>query len=153
MFFKQKEFLLILIMIWPTFSSFSWADNKRPDFNQSRYKEDYRFLKNLEKKTDYFDSLKYISFNKSESFYLTLGGETRQHFESINNNNWGKGTQDDNGYYLQRYLLHGDLHAGERIRFFVQLMSGIENGREGGPRAVDKDWLELSQGFQDYDNF
>ncbi len=53
MFFKQKEFLLIFIMIWPTFSSFSWADNKRPDFNQSRYKEDYRFLKNLEKKTSH----------------------------------------------------------------------------------------------------
>ena len=49
MFFKQKEFLLIFIMIWLTFPSFSWADNKRPDFNQSRYKEDYRFLKNLEK--------------------------------------------------------------------------------------------------------
>ena len=133
MFFNQKEFLLILIMIWPTFSSFSWADNERPDFNQSRYKEDYRFLKNLEKRTDYFDSLKYIPFNKSETLYLSLGGETRQHFESINNNNWGKGLQDDNGYYLQRYLVHGDLHAGERIRFFVQLMSGIENGRKGDP--------------------
>jgi len=82
---------------------------------------------------------------------LTLGGETRQHFEFIDNNNWGNGTQDDNGYYLQRYLLHGDLHVGERTRFFVQFMSGIENGREGGPRAVDKDWLGLNQGFVDFD--
>lgn len=161
MFFQTKKVLLnsnrhlarvgvlVLIMFWLSHSA--WADNERPSFDQSRYKEDYRFLKDPEKRTDYFDSLKYIPFNESESLYLTLGGETRQHFEFISNNDWGKGKQDDNGYYLQRYLLHGDLHAGERTRFFVQFMSGIETGREGGPRAVDKDWLDLNQGFVDFD--
>ena len=144
-----KFWVLILLLFYPPF--FAWADNERPAFNSSRYKEDFRFLQNPAKRTDHFDSLKYIPFNKSESLYLTLGGETRQHFEFISNNNWGKGTQDDNGYYLQRYLVHGDLHAGERTRFFVQFMSGIETGREGGPRAVDKDWLDLNQGFFDFD--
>ena len=144
-----KVLVLMVMMVWSPI--FSWAENERPSFNQSRYKEDYSFLKTPTKRTDFFDPIKYIPLNKSESFYLTLGGETRQHFESINNNNWGKGTQDDNGYYLQRYLVHGDLHAGERIRFFIQFMSGIENGREGGPRAVDKDWLDLNQGFFDFD--
>lgn len=141
--------LLALIMTGSPF--LAGADERRPSFNQSRYKEDYRFLKNPEKRTGYFDSLKYIPLNKSESLFLSLGGETRQHYEFISNNNWGKGKQDDNGYYLQRYLAHGDLHAGERARFFVQFMSGIETGREGGPRAVDKDWLDLNQGFVDFD--
>lgn len=144
-----KIWVLILLLLYPPFSA--WADNERPAFNSSRYKEDYQFLKNPAKRTDFFDPLKYIPFNKSESLYLTLGGETRQHFEFISNNNWGKGVQDDNGYYLQRYLLHGDLHAGDRTRFFVQFMSGIETGREGGPRSVDKDWLDLNQGFVDFD--
>ena len=112
----------------------------------------YFILKqNSKKQTDFFDPLKYIPFNKSKSVYLTLGGETRQHFEFISNNTWGKGVQDDNGYYLQRYLVHGDLHTGERVRFFVQFMSGIETGRNGGPRAVDKDSLDLNQGFFDID--
>ena len=144
-----KVLMLMIMMVWAQISA--WAENERPFFKQSRYKEDYRFLKNPAKRTDFFDSIKYIPLNKTESLYLTLGGETRQHFESINNNNWGKGTQDDNGYYLQRYLVHGDLHAGDRIRFFVQFMSGIENGREGGPRSVDEDWLDLNQGFFDFD--
>ena len=141
--------VLLVMLVFPQFSS--GHDKERPAFNQSRYKEDFQFLKNSENRTDFFDPLKYIPFNKSKSVYLTLGGETRQHFEFISNNNWGKGAQDDNGYYLQRYLVHGDLHTGERVRFFVQFMSGIETGRNGGPRAVDKDSLDLNQGFFDID--
>ena len=97
-----KVLMLMIMMAWSPLSAS--AENERPSFNQSRYKEDYRFLKTPTKRADFFDPIKYIPLNKSESLYLTLGGETRQHFESIKNNNWGKGTQDDNGYYLQRYL-------------------------------------------------
>ena len=141
--------VLLVMLVFPQFSS--GHDKERPAFNQSRYKEDFQFLKKSEKRTDFFDPLKYIPFNKTESIYLTIGGETRQHFEFISNNNWGKGVQDDNGYYLQRYLVHGDLHTGERIRFFVQFMSGMETGRNGGPRSVDKENLDLNQGFFDID--
>ncbi|MBL4664484.1 MAG: alginate export family protein [Nitrospinaceae bacterium] len=142
-----KILVVMLIMFWLPFSV--WADNERPSFNSSRYKEDYIFLKNPSHRTNFFDPVKYIPLNKSESLYLTLGGETRQHYEFIDNN-WGKGVQDNNGYYLQRYLVHGDLHAGERTRFFVQLMSGIETGRNGGPRGVDKDSIAVNQGFIDF---
>jgi hypothetical protein len=127
----------------------AWAEGDRPAFNSSRYEEDYRFLRDPEQRTDFFDPLKYIPLNESESVYLTLGGETRQHFEFIDNDNWGKGVQDSDGYYLQRYLGHADLHLGERVRVFGQLMSGIISGRNGGPRAVDKDRLDLNQGFVD----
>ena len=151
--FSVFSFLLfgLLVQIWVGFSSSAWAENERPSFNQSRYKEDFQFLRDPSKRTEFFDPLKYIPLNNSESIYLTLGGETRQHFEFISNNNWGKGKQDDNGYYLQRYLLHGDLHVGERLRFFTQFMSGVETGREGGPRGVDKDTFDLNQGFFDFD--
>ncbi len=135
-------------MIFPPLSVL--ANEERPSFNSSRYEENYQFLRDPSQRTDFFDSVKYIPLNKSESLYLTLGGETRQHYEFISNNNWGKGTQDDNGYYLQRYLVHADLHAGERTRFFVEMMSGIETGREGGPRGVDKDPLAVNQGFIDF---
>ena len=149
---KQEQVffgVLMLMMLWPL--SAAWADNERPAFNQSRYKENYRFLQNPRQRTEFFDPLKYIPLNDSGSLYLTLGGETRQHFEYIENNNWGQGVQDGNGYYLQRYLGHADLHVGRRARFFFQLMSGIEKGRTGGPRGVDEDSLSVNQGFVDFE--
>ena len=145
--YLRMIWVLVFMMIWvapPT-----WANGERPSFNSSRYEENYQFLQDPSQRTNFFDPVKYIPLNKSESYYLTLGGETRQHYEYIDNNNWGQGVQDTNGYYLQRYLVHADLHLGGRIRVFGQLMSGIELGRNGGPRGVDKDWLDLNQGFID----
>lgn len=125
------------------------GNSERPAFNQSRYKEDYSFLKDPKKRTDWFDPVKYIPLTQSGDTFLSFGGETRQHFEYIDNNNWGQGPQDDNGYYLQRYLIHGDLHVGQRFRVFTQFMSGIETGRNGGPRGVDEDRFDLHQAFAD----
>ena len=140
--------VLVIMMLWVAFPA--WANEERPSFKSSRYEENYRFLHDPSQRTNFFDPIKYIPLNKSESVYLSFGGETRQHYEYIDNNNWGKGAQDTNGYYLQRYLGHADLHLGESIRLFGQLMSGIESGRNGGPRGVDKDWLDLNQAFFDY---
>lgn len=136
----------VLMMVWAALPA--WAE--RPAFNSLRFEENYRFLHDPSQKTDFFDSVKYIPLNKSESLYLTLGGETRQHFEFIDNDNWGKGVQDSDGYYIQRYLGHADLHVGERMRVFGQLMSGIITGRNGGARGVDKDRVDLNQGFVDF---
>src|SRR5262249_48825881 len=58
--------------------------------------------------------------------------------------------QDDSGYLLERYMLHADVHLGETTRFFVQLKSGIETGRLGGPRPPDEDKLDVNQAFVDF---
>jgi hypothetical protein len=42
------------------------------------------------------------------------------------------------------------MHLGPHVRVFVQMQSGLENGRVGGPRATDKDNLEIHQGFVDF---
>mgnify|MGYP001177057100 FL=1 len=144
-----KIWVLMLLVAWTAIPV--WADEKRPSFHSLRYKENYRFLNDPSERTDFFDPIKYIPLNKSASLYLTLGGETRQHFEFIDNNNWGKGVQDSNGYYLQRYLGHADLHVGKGTRLFFQLMTGIESGRNGGPRGVDRDSLAVNQGFIDFE--
>jgi hypothetical protein len=143
----HKFWMLVLMIVWGAFPVL--ANEQRPSFNSSRYEKNYRFLQDPNQRSDYFDSLKYIPLNESGSLYLSLGGETRQHFESIKNDNWGKGVQDNDGYYLQRYLGHADLHVGERFRLFGQFMSGIETGRKGGPRGVDRDGFDLNQGFVD----
>ncbi len=126
------------------------SEFKRPAFNPSRDKENYIFLKDPARRTDWFDPIKYIPLNESGNTFLSFGGETRQHFEYIDNNDWGLGPQDSNGYYLQRWLLHGDLRVGDRFRVFTQFMSGIEAGRVGGSRGVDEDRFDLHQAFADF---
>ena len=121
-----------------------------PPYNSSRDREDYRYLKDPFQHTDFWDRLKYIPLNEAGSVYLSLGGETRQHYESIRNENWGATVEDNNGWYLQRYLLHADLHLGDQLRVFSQIQSGIETGRSGGPRGVDEDRLDLHQLFFDF---
>ena len=59
------------------------------------------------------------------------------------------GPEDQNGY-LQRYLLSSDFHLGVRFRFFSELQSGLEDGRNGGPRPTDLDRLDLHQAFLDW---
>src|SRR6202007_2474105 len=51
---------------------------------------------------------------------------------------------------LQRYFLHMDLHLGDRFRFFGEVASSLESGRNGGPRpAIDEEKMYVHQGFVD----
>jgi hypothetical protein len=114
-----------------------------------RFEEDYRFLQDPAKQTDLFDPLKFIPFDDSGTTYLTLGGEVRERYERYSHYNWGTGPQTDHGYLLERYMAHFDLHGGDHFRFFGQLKSGLEYGREGGPRPPDRDQGDIHQAFVD----
>jgi len=120
-----------------------------PNYQLNRADEDYRYLQDKSKWTDFWDPAKYLPLNDRGDWYLSLGGEARERYEYFDNYNW-KEQPKDNGYFLQRYFLHGDLHFGDHVRLFGQLQSSLENGRSGGPRpAIDKDELDLHQGFLD----
>jgi len=109
-----------------------------PEFKLIRYEEDWSSQRP--------DSLKYIPFG-GPGTYLSIGGETRQRYEYFLNPVWGLDPSDGNGYLLQRYMIHADLHIGSRFRVFGQLKSGIETGRNGGPRPPDRDELDVHQAF------
>ena len=119
-----------------------------PGYALNRADEDYRFLHDPSKRTDYLDPLKYIPLNETGSWHLSVGGEARERYEYFNRPNWGRDPQDS-GYLLQRYFLHGDLRMGENVRFFAQVQSSLEDGRRGGPRPTDRDELDLHQAFLD----
>jgi Alginate export len=119
-----------------------------PAYQQQRYDEDWSVLRDPQRRTDPFDCLKYIPLN-DHGWYVSVGGEARWRYEYFSEFAFGAGPQDHNGYWLQRYLLHADWRLGKRVRIFTQLQSGIENGRNGGPRLTDDDRLEIHQAFID----
>jgi hypothetical protein len=82
-------------------------------------------------------------------WYLTFGGDIRERYEYYHNSLWGRGPQDDNGYLLQRYMVHADAHFGENFRIFTQFKSSLEDGRNGGPRSTDRDEFDSHQAFFD----
>lgn len=119
-----------------------------PPYQPQRYDEDWSYLRDPGRRTDPLDRLKYIPLNDC-GWYVSLGGEARWRYEYFSQIAFGAGPQDSNGYWLLRYLLHADWHLGKRVRIFTQLQSGIENGRNGGPRLTDDNRLEVHQAFVD----
>jgi hypothetical protein len=93
------------------------------------------------------DRIKYIGVGNGN--FLSLGGEVRERYEYTDNPVFGQDPQDEHGVFLQRYILHGDLHLSSRARVFAQLLSALENGRAGGPSPVDENKLALQQAFAD----
>ena len=120
-----------------------------PRYELNRVDEDYSYLRDETKRTELWDRIKYLPLNKTGTWFLSLGGEARERYEYFNHFNWGQDPQDNDGYLMQRYFLHGDLHLGDNVRLFSQLQSSLEDGRKGGPRPADKDELDLHQAFLD----
>ena len=157
-FLKNHLFLLLSVCLLfvigngqtptPTATPVTATKPSPPAFQPLRYDEDYGYLKDKTKRTDSLDKLKYISLGK-ENFYVSLGGEARIRYEYYGNAGFGSGTQDPNGYLLQRYLFHSDWHFGKNFRVFAQLQSALVSGRRGGARPTDKDNLDLHQAFFD----
>jgi hypothetical protein len=120
-----------------------------PAYLPLRYDEDFSSLRNPSRQNDPLDAVKFIPLGSEPGEWLTIGGESRTRYEYFDHTLWGQGPQDDNGFWLQRTMLHADLHLSETLRIFAQLKSGLEGGREGGPRPPDEDRLDLNQAFVD----
>lgn len=90
--------------------------------------------------------MKYIRLGDHDGWYLTVGGDVRQRFEYFDHPVWGR-EPGHNKYWLQRYMMHGDVHIGSHFRFFGEIKSGIEINRTGGPRPADEDQVDIHQAF------
>lgn len=144
-----KRFCLFVVLcaIAARWTAIAQPTDGRPAFKLLRYDEDYRSMAFPQQRTEFLDSVKFIPLGAGSGNYLSLGGEIRERFEFFNNPTWGQQVEGNTGYLLQRYMLHADVHLGESVRFFGQLKSGIESGREGGPRPADEDQLDVNQAF------
>ena len=80
---------------------------------------------------------------------MTIGGDAREVWEQIGNDNWGQQPYM-NGYLNERYMLHFDVHYGRHIRSFVELKSGLNSYRRGGPRPIDEKKLDFQSGYLEF---
>jgi hypothetical protein len=124
------------------------ADDNVPAYKSLRYDEDYTYLQDASRRTDIWDSLKYIRLLQSPQIYLSFGGELRERFEDYSAPSFGLGGQGADDYLLHRLLLHADLHLGQYVRTFVQFGSELQSGKDT-LTLTDVDRLDLQQGFID----
>ena len=113
------------------------------------YDEDVKYLADRECQTgDILAPVQFIPLrSEDESYYLSFGFWIRERGDYVSNPNWSN-RPSGNVYLMQRYLTHMDLHLGDHFRFFGELASSVENGRNGGPRpGLDDEKLYLHQGF------
>ncbi|HYR82602.1 MAG TPA: alginate export family protein [Terriglobia bacterium] len=114
------------------------------------YDEDWRFLSDPNRRAEPWDRVKYVPL--ADGVFASFGGESRETYERFGHENFGLSLPSPNGYLLQRYLLHADIHVGSRLRLWTELNSSFETGRVGGPRpVVDEDKLDLHQGFVEFE--
>ena len=95
-------------------------------YSETRYDDDFSYLRNPSCHNDFWDPLKYVPLNRKGDWYLSLGGEIRERYERFHNPLWGEQSQTPGGFFLQRYLFFGDLHLGDNVRLFTELMSDWE---------------------------
>jgi len=125
-----------------------------PPYQTLRYEEDYRPLftrpdlpappRNI------FDRLKRIIISRRNKVGVSLGGQERFRYEGFNNFLFGSSARsDDDFYFLHRHFLWVSLQAGPYVRFFGTGKVAHVEDRDlpGGSRAVDRDSIDLLDGF------
>jgi hypothetical protein len=140
----KNLFLFLLSFFYVLYSS----AQQLPAFEQLRYNEDYSILKNDTLK-NYYSRTKYSPLNKNGNTYLSIGGDVRQQYFYIKNQDWGDAPEDKDGYVLSRLLTHADFHAGKYFRTYVEIQSSLANGQEYPPPPIDENQLDLHQAFVD----
>lgn len=155
MMYRRATLVLIALLVAPVASlaigaqpTTAPASTSPSPYRIVRHTEDWSFLRDPARSHSVFDPIKYIPLGRDDA-YLSIGGEARLVYEFFDNNAFGAGPQDDDGFLLQRYMLHADLHVTDAFRAFVDLKANPTAGREGGPRPPDRDDADLHQAFID----
>jgi hypothetical protein len=132
-------------------SSMGYAQSRQPaPLTPTRYNEDYSYLADPNAHSGaWWEPLKYIPLNETGDVYLTMGAEARLRYEGYQNNNWGEGPADDDGYLWYRTLTSADLHVGPHLRLFGELIGAWEEGKRPMASPVDETDFDLLQGFAD----
>ena len=122
----------------------------RPRYEIMRQDDDWGFLRDPARRTDYADALKYVPLGASTYGYL--GGEARSLYEYRDVALFRSPAANDDGYLLQRFMAHGGVVTAAvpglvQARAFVELKSGLVAGLRPDPGPPDEDRLDVNQAF------
>jgi hypothetical protein len=148
-FFSILALMLLVGIPFAHAQSGQAANAPAPDRNYQLLSEDedWSFLRDANLRSDFWDPIKYIRLRPDrDDWYISVGGEAREVWEQIGNDNWGQ-SPFWNGYLNERYMLGFDIHYGKHVRTFVELKSGLNSFRYGGPRPIDEKKLDFQAGF------
>jgi hypothetical protein len=121
---------------------------QRPTYSLLRFDEDWSFLQDKSLRADSWDPIKYIPFHPDKpKEYVSIGGEFRGTSEYVLNDNFTQTPFPNYSFGMQRFELFADGHINPHFRFFVQLESGLEQGRSGGARPIDLKKLDFLNAF------
>jgi hypothetical protein len=115
-------------------------------YGTDRSQEDWTFLRDPTLSDDFFDPLKFIPFNNAKTVYLTLSGDERL-------KNWyetkpflGQQKPYDSGRFTNRSILGADLHLGDYLRVYGELLNGDAAGWAGyGYNQTYRKTLDVQQ--------
>lgn len=127
------------------------ARDPRPPPTPYRVEEDWTFLRDPARRTDPVDRVKFIPLGPPEArASLTLGGEARHRWENYWSDAWGAIPDDENGYHLLRLNLFADVRVDGRWRTFVEIKSGLAEGKTAPVKPPEEDRLDLHQAFVEW---
>ncbi len=113
-----------------------------------RWRENYQFLADPAKRTDFWDPIRSIELG--DGVRLQLGGEYRLDYEGfLRNPAFGlSGLKADN-YIQQRAMLHADLRLSSSLRVFAQLADTRTWSKQQAFGAADQSRTDIQQLFAD----
>jgi hypothetical protein len=139
--------MVALAPAWSQSASSAGPDAPDRGIKLLREDEDWSFLTDPAQRQDFWDPLKYIRLRAGHNdWFMTISGEAREVWEQIGNDYWGQSPYW-NAYLNERYMLGFDIHYGKHIRTFVELKSGLNSYRIGGPRPIDEKKLDFQAAF------
>ncbi len=95
-----------------------------PAFTNSRYGEDYGYLRDPGFRTaDPWEAFKFVPLDAAAASFATFGVDLRLRYEGFYSNLWGQGAKPKRGLGLVRIMPYVDLHLGSNLRLFGQSSS------------------------------
>jgi hypothetical protein len=146
---KFSRGVAIVIACIPGVSHAQGLNPLRPGYASERYDEDWSFLRDRSQRTDLFDPIKWIPLARNGSWFLTIGGELRERYQDVRNEEFGFTTPTNDRHGYHRIFLFADTHLGPHFRTFVEFVNGEIMGSVTNPPPAEQDPLDILQGFAD----
>lgn len=119
-------------------------------YQAQRYDDDFSYLADPAKRSDFWDPIKYVPLDESGDAYVTFGGEVRERLDHFDSPLFGLRHRNSEDDLLHRLLLSADVHLGQQLRAFLQFGDHLEAGKGNLRSPTDLDRLDVQQAFFDY---